>query len=169
MEIRELDISAQYLAGFFDGEGCVHIHSAIRKGGQHRRRYKARVTITNTHLPTLQAIASQHGGKVYARIHGEYYEGRNIRQSWNLNWDVQEAVVRVLKAMQPYLIQKKAQVDYFLTEYTPTMKDRKGAYHLSDAEYAKRAEIHTKLQELKKEEFKAATPFQRAPIVEGDN
>lgn len=161
-------IQDSYLAGFFDGEGCLHIHSCVRKGGKHRRRYKARVTITNTHLPTLQAIASQYGGRVYARIHGRYYVNREIRQSWNLNWDDQAEVVKVLTTIQPYLIQKKAQVDYFLSEYLSTMKDRKGAYHLTDAEYNKRVEIHDKLQQLKKEEFKAVTPFMRAPI-EGAN
>jgi len=172
-----MEITAQYLAGFVDGEGCIYVRTCnYRTKGLAKlankivrsKRVKARLTIVNVHLPTLQLIAEQWGGKIYARIHGKYYEGRKIRQSWQLNWDKQEELLKVLVAIQPYLIQKRPQVDYFLSEWVPTMRDiRGGGYHLTDEEYNKRLEVGTKLKELKHEEFVATRPNMRAESLGG--
>jgi hypothetical protein len=49
-----------YFAGFFDGEGCVHIERS-------ELGYKLRVIVAQKRLTQLQRLESYYGGRVYTR------------------------------------------------------------------------------------------------------
>lgn len=151
-----MEVSAQWLAGFFDGEGCIAFRVHSRKGeGKHKTRVNAACTITHTHLPTLKAIVDTFGGHIY-KHKGKYYSNRHmskIRQGWMLYWHTQEEVARVLTAIQPYAVTKKDQVDFFLAEFVPTMKTLERAYQLTDEQHSKRFEVRDKIAIMKSVEF----------------
>ena len=146
-------VSAQYLAGFVDGEGCIYIHTNWGSRQYRKRpRIVARLTITNTHLPTLLAIHKEWGGRIHKRDVKKHY-GRG-KDSYQLDWNSHVSVLAVLKAIQPFAIAKKEQIDLFLTEYVPTMMETGRTYHLSESDYTKRLEVKEKLSTLKRVEFK---------------
>lgn len=155
MDIRELDISAQYLAGFFDGEGCIafRVGRRVCVDGSKTARISAACSITHTHLPTLKAISNKWGGHIYVHK-SKYYDMEKVRQGYMLHWQTQKSVVEVLLAIQPYVVTKKDQVDFFLAEYVPTMKDNIGRkYRLTKEQTAKRFEVREKLSAMKAVEF----------------
>lgn len=87
-----------WLAGFFDGEGCISI-------GRTRNTILIRVCLTNTNLKVLELIKSYYGGDIWinsrnAKDHPEWKIGYNYRIQWN------RAIV-LLKDIYPYLQVKK--------------------------------------------------------------
>ena len=52
-----------YIAGLLDGEGSLYIGRYPRKGNR-SLGYRAYMTISNTHVPTLQWVKSIMGGKI---------------------------------------------------------------------------------------------------------
>src|SRR5947207_7951885 len=98
--------SVQYLAGIFDGEGCLCIIKA-GKSGLH-----ARLSIGNTCLPLLQSIQADWGGIISPMV------SRRL-QNYRLDLYKHEDLLKFLKEIQPYLFVKKAQVDYFMAEFAP--------------------------------------------------
>jgi len=55
--------SDAYLAGLFDGEGCIGVYPQRdnRDGGM---RYALQMNIANTNLPALQSIREHYGGEI---------------------------------------------------------------------------------------------------------
>lgn len=162
-----MEVTPQYLAGFFDGEGCISIYTCRRANS--RVRIKIRLFVTNTHLPTLVAIRAAFGGKLGPHVRGERSRDKRLklaagqpvpwRQTWEIIWDNQEQIISLLHTMRPHMLTKAAQVDLVLSEYLPTMKGQKGAYHLSDVEYDKRWEVKRAMELIRKIEYPATTPI----------
>lgn len=85
--------SIEYIAGIFDGDGCIDTHG---KSSQHHcvvQKYKA--------LPDL--LKRTFGGSVYLR---------KCNNTWC--WEIYQFADDFLKAVQPYLIGKKEQADLVL-------------------------------------------------------
>lgn len=140
-------VSAAYLAGLFDGEGCIYVFEASckRKHGV-VKQMMARFVIANTHLPTLEAIKCDWGGFVTA-----VKSNGGSLPNYRLDISGHESLLNVLKAMQPYLIVKRDQVDLFLADYAPTIRLGKGKFTpLTPEQHAKRVEVRDKLAALKK-------------------
>src|ERR1035437_3631008 len=154
-----MKISAQWLAGFIDGEGCLSIHTRMRTGKSKARAViQGRLSIANTHLPTLLAIKAEWGGKLsykkYTSPSHQGYKGMNkTKQGYELLWYNQADLMRVLEAIHPYIIVKKDQFDLFMAYYKPTIQGPEGAYHLSEAEYEQRLLVKSGLQDLKKKNY----------------
>jgi hypothetical protein len=145
-----MDISAEYMAGLFDGEGCLYVHEVHTKrkhGTIHHMM--ARAVISSTYLPLLIAVREKWGGSVHPDT-----QASGKRQSWRLDFNSHEELLGLLRAIQPYVIIKKDQIDFFLAEFAPTMRAGRGKHlPLSPEQHAKRAEVKAKLQELKKVDF----------------
>lgn len=58
----ELINKKYYLAGFFDGEGCVGIYPTQTKGGN---SYRVEVQVSGTEREPLDEFVNLYGGKVY--------------------------------------------------------------------------------------------------------
>lgn len=88
----------EYMAGLFDGEGCVCI---TKSGG--RKSHGLRVSVAMTHAEVLQEIPKYYGGKVY----GKYFRD-NPNWKPQLQWGLsgQEAI-EFLNRIYPFLIVKK--------------------------------------------------------------
>ncbi|AGY46503.1 DNA endonuclease [Cyanophage PP] len=53
-------MSPEYVAGLFDGEGCVRLHKSKPKKGN--GNYTVRVTLHNTYKPVLEDLHKTYGG-----------------------------------------------------------------------------------------------------------
>lgn len=145
-----MKIEPQYLAGFVDGEGTLVFRVNTRKGGKRRTRISAALSIHHTHLPVLRAISECWGGSIYPHKSTSY---KGAKQGWMIHWQTQDGMLKVLTAIQPYLIVKKPEVDYFMLEYVPTMKSEERPYRMTDEQYAKRFEVRDVLTKFKQVEF----------------
>ena len=93
-----------YLAGLWDGDGCIYIRTQRSPKG--RVQYVMGATLTMTHKPTLKFWAERVGlGSV-----GILHDGRAKKKSyqWKLAAKKAEELLRIL---YPYLMVKKDQAD----------------------------------------------------------
>lgn len=95
-----------WLAGFFDGEGCIHVQhnhaKRVDRNGVHiRNDYHLQISITQNDRWVLEEIQSVFGGQVYR------HAGRRCHR-WRV---VSLTALPFLMAIQPYVKVKKEQVD----------------------------------------------------------
>ena len=124
-----------YLAGFFDGEGCI----ALAGGSDQRVTRYVRINIAQKCLPLLEVIQKRFGGKI-SKANGCYslffYKG--------------EEIVRLLKAMLPHLVLrlKEASIALLIAEAT---KSGKGHPQLTAFEQLYRLKLEELLEAAAKE------------------
>lgn len=132
-----MPITPEWLAGFFDGEGCVTVVKARKSN------FTPVVTFTNTDLETLQVIQRQYGGTLHFK--GE-------RRGWNKGYMLKfagaGAARRILVVIQPFLITKKREVDFFLTAWFSTFEGRRGK-KISPEQLEIREQIKSQLSAMK--------------------
>jgi len=88
-----------YIAGLFDGEGCIHISK--RKSGY----YQLRIVVSNTNEMIIRWLGFAFTGCVW----GKKPKG-NRRASWT--WGVSDRKAEAfLKLIHPYLILKKPEAE----------------------------------------------------------
>ena len=85
-----------YVAGIFDGEGCVNF-------GRTRRTSFIRASIVNTYLPLLEALKARFGGDIAPR---RRRGGWKRSYEWRIQWT---RAVDFLDAISPWLIVKGRQ------------------------------------------------------------
>lgn len=92
-------MNTAYVAGFFDGEGCVNFSYC-------RNSLFPRVLITNTDIDILQRIRERFGGdiKPLSLRKGNWKQGYSLRISWS-------KAVEFLSEIHPYLFLKAAQAE----------------------------------------------------------
>lgn len=103
-----------WLAGFIDGEGNIGI-THIASTGPLGKRHVLRVTVTNTHVPTLHHIHELWGATRMSM--------RERKNGWKAAGDVvwwAQRAGEVLREVQPYLVTKKEQCRIAL-EFLETM------------------------------------------------
>lgn len=93
-----------YIAGLFDGDGSVWIHSAE----SHSARFHARVSITNTYLPILLSLQAQFGGRIYENTSARQRKKRIF--SWHITNKVE--LCTFLVAICPHVVIKRSRVEY---------------------------------------------------------
>ena len=100
-----------YIAGLFDGEGCVRIKQANQGGNS----YYVIAHITNTNKKMLEKVEIYFGGNTRKQE-----EGRN-KPVYNWSLSSSEAV-DFLKTLCPFLIEKKEQAE--LAIYFHAVKEK---------------------------------------------
>lgn len=100
-------IVLSYLAGFFDGEGCVSIfHNKNQSSFQRNPNHSLAVSVNNTN-PVVLILLKKHFGGNITLIKRKKKEWRDIFQ-WHLSCDKAKGF---LKAIKPYVKVKEKQVD----------------------------------------------------------
>ena len=142
-----MPLSPGYLAGFFDSEGCLYVYESCTKRKRGIiKQMMARVMISNTHLPVLQAIKAEYGGNI-----NKIASKLGALQNFRLDINGHAKILRFLSTIRPYLHVKRDQVELFMTDYAPTMQGMNGTYRpLTAEQHAKRAEVRDKLKALKR-------------------
>lgn len=88
--------SLAYIAGLFDGEGCLKMQRKVGKRGRDQTTWH--LDITNTYEPVIDWLAQFGGAK-------QTYVYSNRKYKTRHNWVVsrQRSVVQLLNALLPYL------------------------------------------------------------------
>jgi len=87
-----------WMAGFFDGEGCILVHRTGRSVAG-----TLVITINNTHPKALRSFARAFGGRAHRN---QWQDPRKIKDMWR--WSVSGIrAIRALEIMMPYLLVKK--------------------------------------------------------------
>lgn len=123
-----MQITDEYAAGFFDGEGCVRIS---RVG----ERYKLQVKISQLDRRPLDLLSNKYGGVVYESSRCPYWEIASRQAS------------TFLSAILPYLIVKKKEAE-IAVEFQATMFYR-GRKPVEASVLAARTSMHDQMKALK--------------------
>ena len=137
-----------YLAGLFDGEGCIDVtvdHPHKPRRGKNPI-YAARLVVANTDPRLIQAFQNHFGFGDTQKRH--YYPG--TRPTWN--WRAQYLrAVSALMEMYPYLLSKREEARYAVLLHTIKSMRR---YRENPPELLELyAKIKTKIKELHHREF----------------
>lgn len=93
-----------YIAGFFDGEGCVRIKEANQGGNS----FYVIAHLTNSYRPVLDEVQELFGGALRKQ---ERTPNKTI-----YNWCLSSAeAVDFLKTISPFLKEKKSQAEFAIT------------------------------------------------------
>lgn len=123
-----MNLSNEYLAGFFDGEGCVYFTPNGRVS----------VNITQKRTAVLYKIKEDFGGAVRSN-------GRACKCSqWTIGG--RKDIKRFLSAILPYSVVKKAEVEIGLEAVDLVRTENFGCMPLTSDEIAERKELSDKLQ-----------------------
>ena len=112
-------ISPQYLAGFFDGEGCFYIGWQKAKHPENKKFYpKAQVLLSQSGedgLNLLEQIKADYGGNIYLHLRpGQHKAKKTAYKIW---WNKEEAISLITQLL-PYLILKKTEAEEVLQYLT---------------------------------------------------
>ena len=132
-----------YVAGFIDGEGCVHGHWAMARGSKVKIG-TARLTVGSTNLDVLLFCQKLFGGSISKR---DIPRPRATKVSWA--WCIgSQATVRCLEMILPYLIVKRPEAEVAI-ELGKYVRPR-GHVPLSEDELKARALLVVELFRLKR-------------------
>lgn len=96
-------IPLEYLAGYFDGEGCICVMQAC--GNTNRLQF--RITIVSSDLEVLMAFDQRFGGGAREVRHGNSKKRMQLYR-WSLN---NQDAVNALRILLPHLIAKREQAE----------------------------------------------------------
>jgi len=122
-----------YMAGFFDGEGCVRINKRVR--GKYTE-HSVFITIGQKDGATIDWIVENFGG-------GSYQIKRDDSYVWTAT---NKIAYNALKRFSPFLKYKKPQADLALEFFEKSVR----THRLTDEEKRRRDELATRLSEEKK-------------------
>lgn len=101
-------LSLQYIAGFFDGEGCVSIHlnrSRAARYANQQPRIVMQAAMANNVISILRKIQRQYGGIINKQ---SQYANPRAKQSYRLCFS-EQAACKLLTKLLPFLQIKKKQ------------------------------------------------------------
>ena len=141
-------IDLRYMAGLFDGEGCIslvkqdRVNSAIPT-------YSVRVVIAMTHKPMVKAIHQQFGG-----LYTERKGTEKSRNAFSVMWANRKAIP-ILSMLIPHLVLKREEaeiaLDFAVNKSRPgTAWWRKASKAEIDALIAEREAVRAKMAALKR-------------------
>lgn len=142
-------LSPEYLAGFFDGEGCVHCSEYTQRGS---RVVQFQIQIANSHEEIIKLIQTENGGS-YELQHPSRL-GKNKVWLWRIGGVASESFARLIL---PHTVLKKEQIELFL-ELRATVV-RAGRRHVSDEVWERRAELIAAIKAAKRSHL---VPFEVA-------
>lgn len=132
-------VSNEYIAGLFDGEGCVGFLRQFIKGKYEvNPRISLQVSITNLNYACLEAVRKKFGGTINDK-------GR----CYCLRITGKEPMKNFLLSILPYTIVKTEQIEIGL-EFIDTIRtENLGPVAMEDSIHAKRTELYKKMKVAK--------------------
>lgn len=133
-----------YLAGLFDGEGCIGLYNTRSRNDSRNVNYQLLMRVTQKSPLAVEVFLEVFGGQIYTLTNvgptkpGPYF-------TWRVT---DKKAVAALKALQPYLREKLEQCKLAL-EFADVRAKRKRGTKLTDVELAVRDEYVVKLKQLK--------------------
>jgi len=134
-------MSVEYLAGFFDGEGCI----SIMRFGKSSYRVRLQVKQRSDRIQVLRLFQLAFGGTVNYRSCLHSFSMSKPQVVWGLNSRCSVA----LEAMLPFLILKKAEAKMALAFIATNPNCHYGNARVSSDVIAYREMFKLKLENLK--------------------
>ena len=140
-------ISAQYIAGFFDGEGCVAVYKSAGKHNSYGLRTQLAQNKTPESTFLFSILKDTFGGNLSEQV----TLTKRIKYNWQLNGD---KAVAFLEFILPHTIMKGEQIRLAIDwqRSRPKMiRNAKGQVCLSEpADLERTIEVMNRLKALKK-------------------
>lgn len=133
-------VSPEYAAGLFDGEGCVYIRKCTD------RHYQLVVEVQMTDAAPIYALKDSYGGMVKEKNNSKRVNRRNSFVWYMTATDA----VPFLTDILPYTLVKHDQIKLALEFQSRFQKGNTRWNKLSDSEIAIRHDMYLRLQELKR-------------------
>jgi hypothetical protein len=139
-----------WVAGFFDGEGCVIVEYSKSPESNRGWRTSLHATLTQTSLPCLELVQSRLGGTIKV---SDNRTADTRRWAVQYTWSVRNHnAIEFLKKIVPYAVVKKEQIELALTY---PMFDSRGKKYgnrgnpIPDNVWQKRIEIKDGLRNIR--------------------
>jgi len=135
-------LSDEYVAGLFDGEGCVYCQRQWIKGKYEKYpRVHIQVSVTNQNLEVLRLLEEWFGGGTT----------RKAKKSDCFHWRVtgKSDLLKFLKTVRPYLVIKRFEVEQAI-KFSETLREENlGCTPLTKEEHKVREEVYNALKKRK--------------------
>lgn len=128
-------VSLEYLAGFFDGEGCINISTS-------KAQLIPRVSIANTYLPMLKCVQEMFGGTICEKS----IRPETCAPAFEWTLAGKKRVYPFLEKLLPHLTVKRDQAMFLLHQWPAEARATK-------AEWPKFLKIKEELSLMKKRQF----------------
>lgn len=101
-----MEISAQWLAGFFDGEGTFHLGKQLKKSnGKTYPHFTVMLSQSGEDgRAVLVAVQEQYGGFLYQHLKAGQHKA--TKPAYKLYWNADEALP-LIESVLPFLLLKK--------------------------------------------------------------
>lgn len=157
------DLLLAWVAGFFDGEGCVIVELSNMPACNRGKRTSLHATLTQTSTECLELVKQRFGGNVKVS---------DVRKENTRRWAVQytwvvrnENALKFFAEILPYLVVKRSQVELAL-QYPMYAENGKkfgnASNPIPDNVWEKRLEIRAGLQEIRQSMKTAARVLEAA-------
>ena len=103
------NISIEYLAGFFDGEGCIGVYPSKNKKGY--KTYNLVLTVGQIEPIVIRKLHGKYGGSLRFDERSKKIKNRQDAWYWHISGRKAE---RFLRDVFPYLIVKRSQAELAL-------------------------------------------------------
>lgn len=134
-------------AGFFDGEGCIHIARQPHPGSRRGYIYRLVVSLSQNHLASLVDFQELVG--VAGRLYHRDREGTTNRDWYTLTYDGKSAEA-VIDVIQPFLFRKRQEAHTALQfQRECQISKHFGPNGCPPEVWAKRDALYRKLRNLK--------------------
>ena len=120
MEIND----AAYIAGLFDGEGCVTYKQRMKKRGEDKKAYPTwdiRMEVNMTNKSVIQWVHETLGvGTFGKKPPGKGQLGKKMQYRWRCS---HRDALNVCKLLWPYAITKLHKIEQIIDHYEPDVQD----------------------------------------------
>lgn len=138
-------LSRQYIAGFFDGEGCLTLGKRKCNFGYNSACYIAMLDITNTNKEIIEILSQQL--KMHIIIHQKGQPHHKVRYRITIH-NSAKRLKKAIEYMLPFLVIKKPQAKLML-KYIKTIKPGSpSGVKLSDEIIKKRKKMYKEMRKL---------------------
>jgi len=131
----------EWLAGFFDGEGCISGQSSFLATKYIKKpRVQIQISITQKDRIILEQIQNIYGGVICSK--------ESDVKCWVLKWVGKQAMTNILRILAPHCICKREQILLGLRFCETLREENLGCIPLSDSIHSERKEIFNGLRSL---------------------
>ncbi len=132
-ELPTVEWKWAYLAGLFDGEGCVALTQTRSLSNPRLIRHYARVVVSNCYVPMLHWIRANFGGCVSVSNANREATGRKPSAMWISHKPSHS--MQILNGMLPYLLYKHSEARIALTLFERLADQGSGSSDLIESRH----------------------------------
>jgi len=147
--LMEDKLSLEYVAGLFDGEGCVNIVKSKRKGYKNYY-FQVWVAVYNSYKPVLEKLEKQFGGFVIPQQKHKDKSHHLTKWRWGLSG---KETIEFLKQILPYTVIKTEQIKLAIEFKENFINGRWSSEEERIKQFESRNSYYKRIAALKKKDF----------------